>query len=210
MIAWWWKETSKKNETVEETVDEESESTSRTTIKPGPRRTRAKKLFSRNRFANLVRKNSVSLKTKGNVDSLVHHLGDTITENKNIPLFVRNGSLMDKYIESIQSDIQNIFLKHSNDLIEQNNTAAREKSSKIIAELEASLQVCRDSVRHRKCQVESFAEQRKEVLQFNRTNLFEHQEAMTDCVNDIKVRKDEVIEEQDSLLAKLDEIVPKR
>ena len=98
-------------------------------------------------------------------------------------------------------------MKHSNDLIEENNTAAREKSSKIMAELEASLQVCRDSVRHRKCQVESFAEQRKDVLQFNRTNLFEHQEAMTDCVNDIKVRKDEVIEEQDSLLSKLDEIV---
>jgi len=61
MIAWWWNQTSK-NKT-EEAEPEMAEPGGK--MKAGPRRTKAKKMFSTNRFANLIRRNSISLKTKG-------------------------------------------------------------------------------------------------------------------------------------------------
>ena len=223
MIAWWWKETTKKNDLLNEAEAKEAESTEvepkeaelkdaerkEVETKPGPRqrRAKAKKMFSRNRFANLVRRNSISLKTKGTVDSLVHHLGDTIAENKNIPLFIRNGSMMDRYLESIQIDIQKIFLNHSNHVMKDKNEKAQNKATKMMEELENTLETNRENVKNRTRQVAGYAEQRKEVLQFHRTNLSEHQDAMTNCVDEIKERKDDVIVEQDFILSKLDDIV---
>jgi hypothetical protein len=228
MIAWWWKETTKNvttqnallNESepkeaepkeaepkeVEPKEAERKEADPERKMKPGPRR-KAKKMFSRNRFANLVRRNSISLKTKGTVDSLVHHLGDTIAENKNIPLFIRNGSIMDRYLESIQIDVQNIFLNHANHVMEDKNEKAKNKATKMMEELENTLETNRESVKHRTRQVTGYAEQRKEVLQFHRTNLSEHQDAMTDCIDEITERKDGVTKEQDLILSKLDDIV---
>ena len=55
--------------------------------------------------------------------------------------------------------------------------------------------------------IDEIGERRKEVLQFHRTNFTEHQEEMTNCFNELKDRKDEVLEEQDCIMEQMEETI---
>ena len=59
----------------------------------------------------------------------------------------------------------------------------------------------------RSASIEEIGERRKEVLQFHRTNFTEHQEEMTNCFNELKDRKDEVLEEQDCIMEQMEETI---
>ena len=72
------------------------------------------KMFSKKRFANLIRRNSVQLKVgKGGVDSLIFHLGDRIASNDHVPVFMRDGSIMDSDLADYIDKIITTFNKHA-------------------------------------------------------------------------------------------------
>ena len=74
---------------------------------------KARKTISKKRFAHLVRRNSVQLKVgKGAVDSLIFHLGDNIATNTHVPVFMRDGSIMDTDLEKYCDHIITTYANH--------------------------------------------------------------------------------------------------
>ena len=72
------------------------------------------KMFSKKRFANLIRRNSVQLKVgKGGIDSLIFHLGDSIATNAHVPVFMRDGSIMDSDLKSYCDKVINTYNTHA-------------------------------------------------------------------------------------------------
>ena len=72
------------------------------------------KMFSKKRFANLIRRNSVQLKVgKGGIDSLIFHLGDRIANNDHVPVFMRDGSIMDSDLADYIDKIITTFNTHA-------------------------------------------------------------------------------------------------
>jgi len=114
---------------------------------------------------------------------------------------------MDKYLEDIIRDIRIIFLKHSRELCEVECKKADEEATEKLETLDNSSRDKQDNIEERYEEIDKIFEQRKDVLQFHRTSFASHQDAMTDCVNEVKSRKEEVVEEQETILLKLDEIV---
>ena len=82
MITWWWREARQVTDRQPNAAPSEEDSdepglSMPTRLPANSRMTKSKKAFSRTRFANLIRRNSIQLRTKGKVQrivvSKVHH-----------------------------------------------------------------------------------------------------------------------------------------
>ena len=82
MITWWWREARQvtdrqPNAAPSEENSDETGVSMPTRLPANSRMTKSKKAFSRTRFANLIRRNSIQLRTKGKVQRIfvlkVHH-----------------------------------------------------------------------------------------------------------------------------------------
>ena len=88
---------------------------------------------------------------------------------------MKNGSIMDKYLEDIIRDIRIIFLNHSRDLCEIECKKADEESAVRLESLDETSRKKFDDIEERYEQIDKTCEQRKDVLQFHRTSFASHQ-----------------------------------
>ena len=88
---------------------------------------------------------------------------------------MKNGSIMDKYLEDIIRDIRIIFLKHSRELCEVECKKADEEAAEKLETLDNSSRDKQDNIEERYDQIDKIFEQRKDVLQFHRTSFASHQ-----------------------------------
>ena len=88
---------------------------------------------------------------------------------------MKNGSIMDKYLEDIIRDIRIIFLKHSRDLCEVECKKADEECTVKLESLDEESRRKFDDIEERYEQIDKTFEQRKDVLQFHRTSFASHQ-----------------------------------
>lgn len=166
------------------------------------------KMFSKKRFANLIRRNSVQLKVgKGGVDSLIFHLGDRIASNDHVPVFMRDGSIMDSHLHDYSDKIITTYNNHIMEKRFDECQKADKFYAELLDEIKQSSTGKKEKGEGRSASIEEIGERRKEVLQFHRTNFTEHQEEMTNCFNELKDRKDEVLEEQDNVLLLMEEAI---
>ena len=88
---------------------------------------------------------------------------------------MKNGSIMDKYLEDIIRDIRIIFLKHSRELCEVECKKADVEGAEKLETLDNSSRDKQDNIEERYDQIDKIFEQRKDVLQFHRTSFASHQ-----------------------------------
>ena len=90
---------------------------------------------------------------------------------------------------------------------------ANELFKRVQAEINEKSKAKKEKNQGRFADVEETGERRKEVLQFHKTSFAEHQDEMTNCFNELKERKDDVMEDQDAILesmeAAIELILPK-
>jgi len=176
-------------------------------------RNKSPKRFSRARFASMVRRNSHQL-GKGKVDSVVNQLGDKIKISEAVPQYMRKSAILDKDIDEIVKSVKGAFFKHYDEYKIEKVDSAKEKALEEVAANENDLRTKLQRNEPRISYLENVVGgARCEELQLQRDRMLEHQKIIANCLNEMKVRKEAVLDEQNEHIEKLDlislEIEPK-
>ena len=167
---------------------------------------RARKKFSRHRFASIVRRNSHQL-TKGKVDSLVNQLGDKIKRSEAVPQYMRVAAILDKDIEEMVKKVKGAFLAHYERYRKQKLESAQAKANKQMTtnefELRKKLRLNEPRINYLETEVGAA---RCAELQLQRDRMVERQKTIASCLNEMKTRKEEVLEEQNGHIENLENI----
>ena len=164
------------------------------------------KKFSRQRFASIVRRNSHQL-NKGKIDSLVNQLGDKIKSSEAVPQYMRKSAILDKDIEEMIKHIKGAFFNHYEEYRKQKLESAQDNADKEIImnefDLRKKLRLNEPRINYLETEVGAA---RCAELQMQRDRMVERQKTIANCLNEMKVRKEEVLEEQNAHIEKLEQI----